>query len=302
MTAFERIQRAIDFIETHLQEPMSIGAIAAPTNYSAFHFQRVFRAISGFSVQAYIRQRRLTEAAQMLTNPQVTVLDAAVAYGYGSHEAFTRAFETCFAMTPSEYRKQRDKPGGQRRLDLCAGAPFRDGVGGKTPNIRFLEIHSVVGKVYRTSLANSNFYADIGGFYQDFGESSGYLHIPERAKPGWCHGISCHFQDDGQFDFVIGEKVIQPAAALPEGFAAIHLPAGWYAEFDASGPIDTVPRIRDYIYGTWLPNSRYERTDGPDFEINDVCSSCFPDDLRIKVYIPLREETVHQASSPLQHP
>ncbi|WP_255990157.1 AraC family transcriptional regulator [Chitinolyticbacter albus] len=298
MTPFERIQRAIDFIEAHLREKMSMATIAAPTNYSAFHFQRLFRAISGFSVQSYIRQRRLTEAARMLANPQTTILDAAVAYGYCSHEAFTRAFEACFAVPPSEYRKQRNKPAGQRKLDLCTGAPFRDGVGGKAPDIRFLETRTVIGKVYRTHLESGNFYADIGGFYRDFGESGSYLNIPDRAQPGLCHGVSCHYQDDGQFDFVIGEKVIQPATALPEGFTAVSLPAGWYAEFDASGPIDTVPRIRDYIYGIWLPNSRYERTDGPDFEVTDVPASCFPDDLRIKVYIPLREETVHQAPSP----
>jgi predicted transcriptional regulator YdeE len=67
------------------------------------------------------------------------------------------------------------------------------------------------------------------------------------------------------FSFVIGEEVGEEAKDLAEGFVYMEIPAGKYAEFDASGPHGWVQDIRNYIYGTWLPNSNFERREGPDY-------------------------------------
>ncbi|MBK9615759.1 MAG: helix-turn-helix transcriptional regulator [Uliginosibacterium sp.] len=89
MTPFERIQRAVDFIETHLQAELNMAEISAAACYSSFHFQRLFRAISGLSVQGYV-QRRLSRLHACCATA-CSVLDAALTYGYQSHEAFSRA-------------------------------------------------------------------------------------------------------------------------------------------------------------------------------------------------------------------
>lgn len=47
--------------------------------------------------------------------------------------------------------------------------------------------------------------------------------------------------------------------------------------------------MRRYIYGTWLPNSKYERREGPDFEITDVLNSTIPNEMKMKIYIPIKE-------------
>ncbi|WP_368031681.1 AraC family transcriptional regulator, partial [Bacillus licheniformis] len=59
MNDYERIQNAVQFIEEHLQNDLNISDIAAKSGFSPFHFQRLFQAISGFSVYQYIRNRRL---------------------------------------------------------------------------------------------------------------------------------------------------------------------------------------------------------------------------------------------------
>lgn len=93
MDYFKRIQCAIEFIELNLREDLKIAEIASQACFSAFHFQRVFQAISGFTVQQYIRRRRLSEAAEQLKQSNQKVLDIAIEYQYNSQEAFTRAFE-----------------------------------------------------------------------------------------------------------------------------------------------------------------------------------------------------------------
>ncbi|MNY73804.1 Bacterial transcription activator, effector binding domain [compost metagenome] len=65
------------------------------------------------------------------------------------------------------------------------------------------------------------------------------------------------------------------------------IPAGNYAMFKAYGHTSLTQATRDYIYGTWLPNSGYERREGPDFEITDVMNSSFPDHMRLTIYIPV---------------
>lgn len=64
---------------------------------------------------------------------------------------------------------------------------------------------------------------------------------------------------------------------------------GKYAEFKVSGSHEMAQNTRRYIYGSWLPNSNYERTSGPDFEITDVLLSNGPNDIKMKIYIPIEE-------------
>ncbi len=66
MDYYKRIQHSIEFIEENLQNNISIKDISSESCFSAFHFQRLFQAITGFSVQEYIRNRRLSEAARLL--------------------------------------------------------------------------------------------------------------------------------------------------------------------------------------------------------------------------------------------
>lgn len=109
MDDYERIQNAVHFIEEHLQNDLNITDIAAKSCFSPFHFQRLFQAISGFSVYQYIRNRRLSEAALLLEKTDRSILDIAIDFGYGSQEAFGRAFSQYFGITPAKYRKAKVK-------------------------------------------------------------------------------------------------------------------------------------------------------------------------------------------------
>ncbi|MBH9787938.1 helix-turn-helix transcriptional regulator, partial [Clostridioides difficile] len=84
MDYFERIQNAIEFIEKNLHEKLTITDISSQSYFSAFHFQRLFQAITGFSVQQYIRNRRLSEAASLLATTTQNILEIAINFQYGS--------------------------------------------------------------------------------------------------------------------------------------------------------------------------------------------------------------------------
>ncbi|MGE5702410.1 MAG: effector binding domain-containing protein [Clostridia bacterium] len=293
MDYFKSIQAALDFMEQHLQEELHIRDIASQARFSPFHFQRLFQAISGLSVHAYIRRRRLSEAACLLKETSMTIMDIAVLFQYGSQEAFTRAFESQFGITPAKFRKASSLTSlpFQHKMNFLdfkqngkGDEPFMH-----KPVIVQLPPTTIIGIEYKTSLNQDQMYQDIPQFYHDFGQNEYFSLIPSIA-PAMPYGISCNFEDDGRFSFVIGEKVDSSATIPDPRFVKFVIPGGTYAEFKVNGPSESVSRTRTYIYQTWLPNSHYERTEGPDFEITDVCNSIYPDDMNMKVYIPLKDE------------
>ena len=101
------VGRALWYIESHFSAELSLEEIAAMGGVSRFHMTRAFSAATGHSIMRYVRARRLTEAARALSDGAPDILALAIEAGYGSHEAFTRAFRDQFGTTPEEVRAQR---------------------------------------------------------------------------------------------------------------------------------------------------------------------------------------------------
>ena len=98
------IHSLTDWIESNLDKPLSIDEVAAKSGYSKWHLQRMFRAVTKQTLGEYIRERRLTLAAEALRKTQRPVFDIALQYGYESQQTFSRVFRRQFAQTPTAYR------------------------------------------------------------------------------------------------------------------------------------------------------------------------------------------------------
>ena len=104
------MHRVVEFIDRHLDEPLQLEMLASLANFSPFHFHRLFSAWMGETLGDYLRRRRLEVAAQrMISQPAVPVLQVALSVGFGSTEAFARAFKARFGMTPSSWRTAKDR-------------------------------------------------------------------------------------------------------------------------------------------------------------------------------------------------
>lgn len=109
---------ALEFIENNLADEISQEDIARHVCCSLSGLQKLFRSVFHKSVGDYITRRRLTLAAREIQQNKASFLDIALKYGYGSAEAFTRAFTRVWGMTPSEYRRSWHFSGLTPRLDL----------------------------------------------------------------------------------------------------------------------------------------------------------------------------------------
>ncbi|BEO07079.1 hypothetical protein SMQC13_48060 [Serratia marcescens] len=102
------IRDLLSWLESHLDQPLSLDNVAAKAGYSKWHLQRMFKDITGNAIGAYIRARRLSKAAVALRLTGRPILDIALQYRFDSQQTFTRAFKKQFAQTPALYRRAED--------------------------------------------------------------------------------------------------------------------------------------------------------------------------------------------------
>jgi AraC family transcriptional regulator len=113
-----RMHKVQEYIDQHLDEALELPDLARVAHFSAFHFHRLFRAWMGETLGDYLRRRRLeTAALRLIAQPEVPVLNIALDVGFGSQEAFARAFKTRFGMTATGWREQQARERAQRLAD-----------------------------------------------------------------------------------------------------------------------------------------------------------------------------------------
>lgn len=113
-----RMHRVLEHIDRHLDGALDLEALAVVAHFSSFHFHRLFSAWMGETLGDYLRRRRLEVAAlRLVAQPRLPVLSVALSVGFGSAEAFARAFKTRFGCTASAWRlgqarhRQKSNPG-----------------------------------------------------------------------------------------------------------------------------------------------------------------------------------------------
>ena len=95
------MHRVLQYVDEHLDEQLELDTISRVANFSSFHFHRLFTAWMGETLGDYVRRRRLEMAAlRLVAQPRLPVLQVALSVGFGSNEAFGRAFKTRFGATP----------------------------------------------------------------------------------------------------------------------------------------------------------------------------------------------------------
>jgi AraC family transcriptional regulator len=264
------IQGLVDQVEENLADDINIPRLADSFDLSPWHFQRLFKALAGDTLGGYIRGRRLTEAARLLLETNLGIIDIAFSVGFGSHEAFTRSFKAYFGRSPQDFRKLRptvvlnEKPllnmelvrhleNDINRTPVIMTRPEQIIVGLAAPVPSPFATDEVIceslGPVWRRLLARQ----------EEIPHSQPTSFYAITASP------SGNFTED-RLDFIAGIPV-SLAETAPDGMVTYTFPEQLVAVFDVAVlDKDTVLKTIDYVYGYWLPNSPYTRGSGSDYE------------------------------------
>lgn len=106
MAKLEVLADVLEYIEMHLTEELKTEDIARAVFSSKSTIEKMFREVNHISVHDYVIRRRMTLAAKEIAlSNDISIINLAVKYGYGSNEAFTRAFYSVWNCNPSEFRK-----------------------------------------------------------------------------------------------------------------------------------------------------------------------------------------------------
>lgn len=100
------VTAAIDYIENHLVEPLTLDVVAAGAHCSKYHLHRTFSKLTGLTLHDYIQRRRLTESAKLLVFSAEPILDLALLAGYESQQAFTDVFTAMYKRSPNRCREE----------------------------------------------------------------------------------------------------------------------------------------------------------------------------------------------------
>ena len=101
----EAVQRMQDYIESNLEQDISMADLAKAAGYSPWYSYRLFQSLLHMTPAVYIRRLRLTKSALRLRDEKVKIIDVAFDLGFASVDGYTRAFRKEFGITPSEYAK-----------------------------------------------------------------------------------------------------------------------------------------------------------------------------------------------------
>jgi AraC family transcriptional regulator len=259
----EHIQKALEYMETHLTQECSLECCAHSAGYSAYHFSRIFKDMTGLSPMDYMRKRRLTEAAREVACTPMPLIDIAVKWGFESAETFLRAFEAEHGITPGRFRGTG--------MSLHLTEPFRLAPGEQValaePSIMQLPQQRLCG--YPLAIEPGSKHGIIPRFWNQYHERNLAQTLPGASPDGWFDDVGCSvYGPDGAHTYVVGIWTDRPG---PAGTMSITLPEGCYAVFttpqaDGYTFVETVHRTWNAIYEQWLPRSAYRRAPGPQYE------------------------------------
>jgi len=265
MDILTQLNKAMAYIEAHIDDDIALADVSSVTMYSPYHFGRLFYYIANMPLSEYIRKRKLSLAALKLQSGGDKVIDLAVMYGYDSADSFTRAFVKQHGVTPSNARQ----PG----VNLTIFPPLTFQI--KIEGVRAMNWRIEEKEPFEAVGISRFFQNDETGkiplWWDETAADGSRIKMVKQIGHddliGVCEPIDKN--KDG-FNYMIG-VIVRPGDNT-SGYKVIKTLKQTWAIF-SSDEVDEnlkgteIPELFQRAYSEWLPSSGYERTNGPDFEI-----------------------------------
>ncbi|MFJ9808142.1 GyrI-like domain-containing protein [Streptomyces sp. NPDC101158] len=265
----EQLNQALDHIERCLDaeagREVDVTEVARIAMTSEYHFRRLFSVLAGMPLSVYVRRRRMTLAGAEVLGGERTLLDVAVRYGYGSGEAFARAFRSVHGIGPGEARRTGATLTAQPRMS------FRVVVEGSTTmRYRIVEKDAfrVAGRKARVPLVHEGVNAAAAAHVESLDEQA-IVRMKELAdgEPEGVLSAVVHLTDSreegAEVDYWIG--VVTGAGGPVEGLDSLDVPAGTWAVFDNHGPYPiALQELWRDVFTQWFPSNPYASRPGPE--------------------------------------
>lgn len=266
----KELNQAIDYIENHLSEDLSLEDISNFIGISDYHFRKVFYYLSGLSLSEYIKYRKLSEANKDLLDGE-SVTDVAFKYGYQSIDGFTRAFKSWSGSLPSEVTKtgvSKSFPKLSFYIDVKGGKNMDY----KIINMPAFKFAGVSKRVPMQFEGENNAIIELAQSITE--EQRNEMHNLMNMDPKEIVNVSYEhdhnfMKDEGELTHLIG--VLTSEKNVSNRLDVIEVPSYTWAVFPNEGPFpETLQNTYARIYSEWLPVSDYEVIQAPGFSFTKM--------------------------------
>jgi AraC family transcriptional regulator len=260
----QRVNRAIDHVVTHLDQPLPLEAVAKVAHFSPFHFHRVFRAMVGEPLHQFVRRLRLERALTLMSRePRRPLTEVALQCGFSSSSDFSRSFKQRYGVPPSAIDLGALRDAG--RAELAAGHRLERLPAGANPDGFQVELQDLPARTVAYLRVMDPYR---GGVFEATQRLVRWAEARGRADGQW---LGYQWDDPEvvpldkcRYDvgLEIPEHVSVSGDVSVTRFAAMKV-----AELEIKGPIELEMRAIDWIFTTWLPSSAWAPANQPCFEV-----------------------------------
>lgn len=260
-----RLHAVLRHIDAHLDEEVDLASLADVAHFSPFHFHRLFLALTGETLGDYLRRRRLEMGAvRLAANLETSILAVALSVGFGSGEAFSRAFKARFGESPNQWRRGRHlrnpdqadlQAFEQNRLpSIVSGAIDMKVQLQDLPSVRvaYLRHTGPYGQPVAEFLRDHVYpwmvaHGLLGQVRYGVGHDNPSITAPERCRYDACIELP-------------------PGYDIPRDMLTTELPGGRYGVFAFEGTVDDIVLTWRRLFRDWLPASGYQLDGRPCLE------------------------------------
>ncbi|MCK0163804.1 AraC family transcriptional regulator [Marinobacter sp. S6332] len=281
-----KIQQVLDHVHLNLDKPLAVPALAQRCGLSRWQFNRIFTHQTGLSLGRYVRELRLSQAAEMLLFTSQRMIDIALACGFSCDISFSRSFKQHFGCAPNKYR--------QRGLPCLLKAPMSchpdllppESLRSRVPDIRL---------DYRPTFTVAGVAAQVNGLFSsapDFHEKLPLLwqQFSKASSPDSEHSrigvIDVGGGSNEPLTYLAGTEALE----LPKtgGLNCITVPGQNYVVIAFHGPLLSLPDILKWFFQAWLPNSGCEALHAYDLEIYPPGLTPSAPEVSMEYWIPVK--------------
>lgn len=265
--ALNRIEAVISYIDNNLDQPLSLHDLASMSCWSRWQLQRVFQNFTGVSVAQYVREQKLSRAAEHVLSGQTKMVEIAYQFGFGSEVAFSRAFSTYFGLSPKKYQKRGTRDGIKAPCVRPAYANYidSDSVKGffqvRIEHAASFSVFGVNQKVMGVMAANPDYAESVPNAWETYKQAIG-----DNTKDiqTWIGVIDLEPNGSdtlGELNYLAGSELVH------SDLECVEVPENDFAVLPYSGEIQHFAQAVAWLVIHWLPSSGYIAVDGPELEI-----------------------------------
>lgn len=277
-----RINKILSYIHSHLHQTLSLDELAKYSCWSRWQLQRVFQAETGLSVATYVRELKLSFAAERLIDSSERVIDIAFTFGFTSEVAFSRAFKQMFGVSPRSYRKLGQRTGLRKPVvNLPPNAQPTNFVEVRVETKEGFVLKGVRDQIRGLFATDPDFQQKVPQLWQQLEKAMykagddqwSYIGVVDVTQSEWA-GSQIQYWAGMAFEVLPSQPSVLDAFSSLD---TLSVPRQTYAVISHRGPIALLPKTLEWFLLHWLPSSGYCGVEGYELECYPLdYQSCSP--------------------------